>query len=328
MKRFFALVLASVLVMPMVAPFCVESEAFGAASSSQGASASANTQGLGYDELVDHLNPLTFDREDYESDEAYANFRNIVMGDIVEGLLYRSSSPVNNELHRAAYADDLMQQAGIQTVIDLADSQEEIEGYMSQPDFDSPYYQSLYDSGNVIALNLEHDTTAPEFRHGLARGLRFLIRNDGPYLIHCNMGRDRAGFVSALLECLMGATYDEIADDYMTTFVNYYHADRENEYYLALRDSRVSHILSDITGESRDTDMGQVDLAGAAEEYLVSIGLSQDEVSALKDRLSGGDGSISGDGSSADDNETVEDRLMAGIVDFFSDLIQRIASLF
>ena len=37
--------------------------------------------------------------------------------------------------------------------------------------------------------------------NGLPEGMRFIINNDGPYLIHCNEGKDRAGFVSALIEC-------------------------------------------------------------------------------------------------------------------------------
>jgi hypothetical protein len=39
----------------------------------------------------------------------------------------------------------------------------------------------------------------------LASGMEFLASHEGPYLIHCTEGKDRAGFVSALLECLIGA---------------------------------------------------------------------------------------------------------------------------
>jgi len=40
--------------------------------------------------------------------------------------------------------------------------------------------------------------------------LRFIIMNEGPYLIHCFAGVDRTGFVSALLEALMGASLNDI----------------------------------------------------------------------------------------------------------------------
>jgi len=51
---------------------------------------------------------------------------------------------------------------------------------------------------------------------------RFIIANDGPYLIHCTEGKDRAGFVSAVLEALMGADLQEIVADYMKSYENYY----------------------------------------------------------------------------------------------------------
>ena len=49
----------------------------------------------------------TNERDDYASDEVFANFRPVVMGDILAGILYRSSSPVNPELGRNSYADKL-----------------------------------------------------------------------------------------------------------------------------------------------------------------------------------------------------------------------------
>ena len=46
---------------------------------------------------------------DYNNDPAtFANFRAVVMGNIAEGKLYRSCSPINNEYGRASYANQLM----------------------------------------------------------------------------------------------------------------------------------------------------------------------------------------------------------------------------
>ena len=90
--------------------------------------------------------------------------------------------------------------------MNLADSDALIESYIAADGFNSPYYQSLFEAGKVKALNLGVDFTAADFKSGLAEGLRFLSEHEGPYLVHCNEGKDRAGFASALLECLMGAT--------------------------------------------------------------------------------------------------------------------------
>ena len=67
------------------------------------------------------------------------------------------------------------------------------------------------------------DFAAEEFNAKLKTGLVYLIDNEGPYLIHCNEGKDRAGFVAALLEALGGAEAEEIVEDYMLSYENYYH---------------------------------------------------------------------------------------------------------
>ena len=126
---------------------------------------------------------------------------------------------------------------------------------------------------------------AADFKSGLAEGLRFFAENEGPYLVHCTEGKDRAGFVSALLECLMGATYDEVVADYMTTYVNYYHLEEGGEQYEAVKNSNIVSILTNITGAAEGTDLTTVDLAAAAEDYMLDAGLTADEVTALKANL-------------------------------------------
>ena len=77
-------------------------------------------------------------RSDSVSDEAFANFR-----PIVDGKLYRSASPVDNQHNRARYADALIRDAGIRTVMNLANTEEEIEASFDAEDFASPYYREL-----------------------------------------------------------------------------------------------------------------------------------------------------------------------------------------
>lgn len=239
-----------------------------------------------HDQYIIHQLERTNERSDYDSDEIFANFRNIAAGDLGENALFRSSSPVNGELGRAAYADDFCEASGIQAVMNLADAGEDVEGCFEEEGFDSPYYQSLYEDGKVKALNLGVDFTADDFKSGLADGLRFFAENEGPYLVHCTEGKDRAGFVSALLSCFMGADFDEVVNDYMTTYVNYYHLTEDSEQYAAVKNSNIVSILEAITGSEKGADLSEVDLAKAAEEYLADIGLSEEEAAALKDNLS------------------------------------------
>lgn len=117
-------------------------------------------------------------RAEYSDDVTFANFRAITAGTIGDGKLYRSASPINNEHRRASYANNLIAQAGVATVLNLADSEEDIAEYCEAEDFDSEYYRSLYESGNVIALDLNVNFYSDEFNTTLIEGLRFLAQND------------------------------------------------------------------------------------------------------------------------------------------------------
>ena len=237
------------------------------------------------DQYLIHQLSRTNEREDYSSDAVFANFREIVGGNLGSGALFRSSSPVNNEIGRAKYADELVSLNNIRSVMNLADSRETIEGYFKEEDFASPYYKSLYENGQVIALNMGVSFKTREFQNGLVEGLTFLSKNEGPYLVHCNEGKDRAGFTSALLSALMGLTYDEIASDYMTSYENYYHVEKGTEQYEAVKRSNIDSMLSFIAGvETKDLE--NVDLAAKAEEFLIAIGMEKSDIDTLKSKLS------------------------------------------
>ena len=237
------------------------------------------------DQYLIHQLSRTNEREDYSSDAVFANFREIVGGDLGSGALYRSSSPVNNEIGRAKYADELVSLNNIRSVMNLADSRETIEGYFKEEDFASPYYKTLYENGQVIALNMGVSFKTREFQNGLVEGLTFLSKNEGPYLVHCNEGKDRAGFTSALLSALMGLTYDEISSDYMTSYENYYHVEKGTEQYEAVKRSNIDSMLSFIAGvETKDLE--NVDLAAKAEEFLIAIGMEKVDIDTLKSKLS------------------------------------------
>ena len=237
------------------------------------------------DQYLIHQLSRTNEREDYSSDAVFANFREIVGGNLGSGALFRSSSPVNNEIGRAKYADELVSLNNIRSVMNLADNREAIEGYFKEEDFASPYYKSLYENGQVIALNMGVSFKTREFQNGLVEGLTFLSKNEGPYLVHCNEGKDRAGFTSALLSALMGLTYDEIASDYMTSYENYYHVEKGTEQYEAVKRSNIDSMLSFIAGvETKDLE--NVDLAAKAEEFLIAIGMEKSDIDTLKSKLS------------------------------------------
>lgn len=221
--------------------------------------------------LLHELN-RTNERGDYPhlTDEEFANFR-----PILPGKLYRTSSPVNPELGRSTYAQGALERAGVTVIMNLADTRQEAEGY---PGFRESYYARQ----KVVFLSLGIDANEEAFRAGLARGLAFFAENEGVYAVHCTEGKDRAGFVSALLECFSGASYEQVVADYMTTYENYYGVEKDSEKYTAIAESNIVKTLETAFGvESLET----ADLQAESEEYMRQIGLTDAQIGKLKENL-------------------------------------------
>ena len=82
----------------------------------------------------------------------------------------------------------------------------------------------------------------------------------------------------------MGADADEIVTDYMLSYYNFYGLEPGTEKYEQIAASNIDSILASIIGISSIREEG-TDLQACAETYLQKIGLSAEEISALKDRL-------------------------------------------
>lgn len=227
------------------------------------------------------------DRGDYPDDATFANFRSVTAGGIGIGKLYRTASPINNRHLRAAYANDFIEAAGVATVLNLSDSAEKIEEMFEAEDFHSEYYRTLYESGQVTALDLASDFYSDSFAASIAEGLTFLAQKETPYAIHCLEGKDRAGMVAALLEALMGADLNAIIDDYMLSFYNYYGITKEQEpeKYQAILDINLLPILCHVAGVEESDELMQVDLQAAAAQYLLNAGMAKEDIAALKEKL-------------------------------------------
>ncbi len=234
-------------------------------------------QGGYYDQYVMHQLVRSEDRASYPdlTDEQFANFRAVTAGNIGEGKLYRSSSPVNPEINRNKEADAAAAAAGVKTFINLADNEETMKGYEGFAD-------SYYAKQAIIGLNLGVDFSADDFKAGLAEGLRFIAVNEAPFLVHCNEGKDRAGFTSAVLEALMGASAEEITADYMVTYYNYYGVIPGTEQYDVIA---ASNIQKSLASAFHMTSIFEGDLQAAAVAYLTEIGLSAEDIAAVQANL-------------------------------------------
>lgn len=239
----------------------------------------------------------TFNREDYTSDEVFANFREVTAGQIASGIVYRSTSPINFEKNkvRYQYASELCRQYGIQTIIDIADSDEKIVTYLSSPENDGSYMLSCLNAKHIVGLGSNADYLDSAFMAKLSYAVRQMLVMPAPYLIHCNEGKDRTGFYFLLLEALCGATIDEMKIDYMQTFENLYHQTRGSEQYELTWQKNGYRMLYLIAQpetwsnvKSIDWDQVQVNEAAlqqAAVNYLQTTGLSLEEINRLQTLL-------------------------------------------
>lgn len=224
------------------------------------------------------------ERDKYDSDEIFANFRMIKAGNIKEGTLYRGASPCDDQHKRASYADALIRENGVNAILDLADNYNKIERYMANEDFNSPYFKTLYDEDRVVPIALNMNFYSDEFGIKLAQGLSMLAQYDPPYYIHCTEGKDRTGFVCMLLEALCGTSYEEIEQDYMKTYDNYYWIDENDDRYETILTKNLHKMIIAITDESVN-DFRHDDLSSSARHYLLKMGMSEEDIDLLISRL-------------------------------------------
>ena len=222
----------------------------------------------------------TLDRKDYPdfTDEQFANARTSKGGRLASGVLHRSSSPFCDDINRAYYVSEYMESEKVKTVLNLADTEEKMKSY-DMP----PYSRQLWEEGNVILCPLKADPTADDFNKRLIAALKELPSRPAPYIVHCMEGKDRTGYVCALLEGLCGATYEEIVDDYLITYNNFFHLNPGNSPELCntLVSLRLNTCLMYYAGVSDEAQLPNVDYAKAFSAYLLSHGMNHQQLDAL-----------------------------------------------
>ena len=222
----------------------------------------------------------TNDRCDYPSlsDAEFANARAVSAGNIASGVLHRSSSPFSNGSNRAYCVSDYLEGERVKTVLNLADTEEKMLAY-DMP----PYSRTLWDGGSVILCPLKTDPTADDYNNRLIAALKELPSHPAPYVVHCMEGKDRTGYVCALLEGLCGATYEEMVDDYLITYFNYYGITPETDRDVCntLVSLRLNMCLMFYAGVDDEAQLPYVDYAEAFSNYLLSHGMSPQQLEDL-----------------------------------------------
>lgn len=113
-----------------------------------------------------------------------------------------------------------------------------------------------------------------------------------PALIHCTAGKDRTGFLAALIQLLVGVPYEVVMEDYLRT--NDYFGPRLEKFIKVMRVVTLSQVSPErmrlilmahpeFLNEVHDTIVKRY---GAVETYLrEACGIDRDTLKKLKDRL-------------------------------------------
>lgn len=226
------------------------------------------------------------ERSDFDSDVMFANFRELKGGQLAAGRIFRSASPCDDQHKRAAYANALSEEAGIKFVLNMSDNETKYEAHVEAEGFSSEYYDQLYRNGNVLLLGMNANYRSDKFAAIISRALWNMTSHDSPALVHCVEGKDRTGFACALILALAGATPQEIVDDYMITYYNYYRVTKEDNAarYEAILPN-VHDFLYCMCEAEKNADLDSLDLKSGAENYLAKGGLTEEQIAAIEDYL-------------------------------------------
>lgn len=227
-------------------------------------------------------------REQYESDAVFANFREVQGGKLKKGGFYRSASPCDNQHKRASFANKFAEEYGVRFALNLSDNEEKYKAHTEAGDFVSEYYDSLYKEGNVLLLAMNANYRSDAFAKTISDALVVMAEHEGPCLIHCVEGKDRTGFVCALLLALADASAQEIVDDYMITYQNYYGITKAGmpDKYEAVK-GNVDDFLYCLCGAEKGTDINTLDLKKGGEDYLRRGGLTDEQIAKIEAYIAG-----------------------------------------
>lgn len=245
-----------------------------------------------------HSTPLynkgsTNNRADYSSDETFANFYEVTGGDLKPGILYRSFSPLYDPAKqaRSTYVNELAEQYDIQFDIALSYTDETVQAAVESQE------------GYCITLCSEDKYVAPgmgyiyfQTKEKTKMVMQSMLDNDGAYLVHCNVGRDRTGYMILLLQALCGCTPEEMMECESRAFCNLYHIEVGSEEYKTVVKCTYDRNMFLIAHPEKipdifeidwdNIDVSDVNTEEAAYNYCTSyLGFTDEEISALKEKL-------------------------------------------
>ena len=202
------------------------------------------------------------------------DFRGIGGNTIRPGMVFRSSSPIDGRLADSEAADARAREAGIRSVLNLADTREEAESFRN-------FHQTYCSRCKTAYLNMPLNVLSPGFQKAIQTGLKAIAEWDPPFLIFCSEGRDRTGLFVALLQCLCGVELTEIVADYLDSF-RLICPHGENQDVLCNAEKSLLENLHSILGvRNAKSNL----LCAEAEKYMGSIGVKEETIRDIRRKI-------------------------------------------
>ena len=245
------------------------------------------------DKMPNYLKGHTDNPDDYDDMVEFGNLREVSGGDLISDWLYRSASPWNAG-NRSPVADDYYRGLGAEFLICLNLDEEELTGYVERmPD---AYASGLYKEGKVSCQRVH--AAVHSYPDDMGFLIDSLLEAEGKTGIFCTYGKDRTGFYCAVIEGLVGATYDEILTDFMASMCNYYHIEEGSEEYDVISENYPQRVLylydhTELIDHPENVDWANVEFEKFDPEevftrYLVEyVGINADTVTKVKEKLTG-----------------------------------------
>lgn len=151
----------------------------------------------------------TFNKSNAANCRDFGGLKTVAGGSLRYGLIYRGTN-LDNFKNDPGMREVLINVMGIKLDVDLRNSgqargAQDLTGYGISSDYQDYTYENLNDLTNTKKIS----TT-------LSKIMKSVLK-DEPVYIHCSIGSDRTGYVSALIEALLGVTQNWTDTDYELT---------------------------------------------------------------------------------------------------------------
>ncbi len=224
-------------------------------------------------------------------------------GRIRAGVLYRSDAPLAGDPAPTCVAWPPA------TVIDLRTAEEAADVHPLTPSVGEVHAMALLARASTVRVGGEPEAPRPPleylYRQGIARAGRplaaiagIVARSDGPTLLHCTLGKDRTGLVVAAILSAVGAADAEVVADYVLSEANVPRVlarlssspELDGGASLVDRMARANPYVLAAPPGAITAALGALHEQGGAGDWLGRHGLSDAELSLLRERLVEGAG--------------------------------------